>query len=81
MDFYLPNYGVGIECQGIQHFIENHFFEPIEVVKERDERKRKLCEEHGIKLLYYSNLGIKYPYEVFENKEKILEEIKKYGND
>ena len=81
LDFYLPNYGVGIECQGIQHFIENHFFEPIEVVKERDERKRKLCEEHGIKLLYYSNLGIKYPYEVFENKEKILEEIKKYGND
>jgi len=79
LDFYLPNYNIAIECQGTQHFIKNHFFEPIEVVKERDERKRKLCKENGIKLLYYSNLGIEYPYEVFEDKEKLLEEIKKYG--
>jgi len=80
LDFYLPYCKLAIECQGIQHFIGSHFFEPIEVVKERDERKRKLCEENGIKLLYYSNLGIEYPYEVFEDKEKLLEEIKKYGN-
>lgn len=75
LDFYLPQYNIAIECQGRQHFTDNNFFELFEVIKERDERKRKLCEEHGIKLLYYSNLGIDYPYEVFENKEKLLEEI------
>jgi hypothetical protein len=26
-------------------------------------------------LLYYSNLGIDYPYHVFENKEELLKEI------
>jgi len=75
LDFYLPQYNIAIECQGRQHFTDNNFFELFEVIKERDERKRKLCEEHGIKLLYYSNLGIDYPYEVFEDKEKLLEEI------
>jgi very-short-patch-repair endonuclease len=75
LDFYLPQYNIAIECQGRQHFTDNNFFELFEVIKERDERKRKLCEEHGIKLLYYSNLGIDYPYEVFEDKEELLEEI------
>ena len=42
---------------------------------ENDNRKRKLCEENGVKLLYYSNLGIEYPYFVFENKEELLKEI------
>lgn len=77
LDFYLPKYNVAIECQGKQHFglggwISNEF----EAIKERDERKRKLCKENGIKLLYYSNLGIKYPYKVYEDKNEILKEIK-----
>ena len=76
IDFYLPQYNIGIECQGIQHFKKSHFFEPLEVVQERDKRKLKLCGENGIKLLYYSNLGIKYPYFVYENKEELLKEIK-----
>jgi hypothetical protein len=29
-------------------------------------------------LLYYSNLGIEYPYFVFENKEELLKEIIKW---
>ena len=77
LDFYLPKYNIAIECQGKQHFglggwISNEF----EAIKERDERKRKLCKENGIKLLYYSNLGIKYPYKVYEDKNEILKEIK-----
>ena len=36
----------------------------------------RLCKENGIKLLYYSNLGISYPYEVFENKNILLKEIR-----
>lgn len=45
----------------------------------RDTKKRKLCKENGILLLYYSNLGIEYPYEVYENKEELLNKIKEYG--
>lgn len=33
------------------------------------------CDEHGIKLLYYSDLGIEYPYKVYEDKEELLKEI------
>lgn len=28
--------------------------------------------------LYYSNLKIKYPYKVFENKKELLQEILKF---
>ena len=80
LDFYLPQYNIAIECQGLQHFKPVEIFGGEKVFKElveRDKRKRKLCNENGVKLLYYSNLGIKYPYEVFEDKEKLLEEILK----
>ena len=77
LDFYLPQYNIAIECQGIQHFKYNSFFDSDETVMKRDEIKRKLCEENGVKLLYFSNLGIDYPYEVFEDKNLLLEEIKK----
>jgi very-short-patch-repair endonuclease len=77
LDFYLPKYNVAIECQGIQHFVEGHFFEQLKDIQKRDKLKKKLCNEHGIKLLYYSNLGIEYLYNVFEDKEKLFEEIKK----
>lgn len=34
------------------------------------------CDENDIKLLYYSNLGIEYPYKIFENKELLIKEIR-----
>lgn len=79
LDFYLPKYKIAIECQGIQHFKEkNGIFDEKTVVetKKRDEMKRELCENNGVKLLYFSNLGINYPYKVYENKDLLLEEIK-----
>ena len=78
LDFYLPKYNIAIECQGIQHFKPIDFFggqDGYNYIIERDNIKRKLCEENGVKLLYFSNLGIEYPYQVFEDKEKLLEEI------
>ena len=86
LDFYLPKYNVAIECQGIQHFntklsfwkTKKNLNEILNKIKERDLKKKKLCEENGIIILYYSNLGIEYPYYVFEDKEKLLEEIKKH---
>lgn len=78
LDFFLPKYNIAIECQGIQHFEsiehfggDNHLIATIE----RDKRKKSLCEENGIRLLYYSNLDIEYPYDVFESKEELLKEI------
>lgn len=75
LDFYLPDYHVGIECQGIQHFKETNFFQELALTKELDSKKLERCTENGVRLFYYSNLGIKYPYEVIEDKEKLIEKI------
>lgn len=78
LDFYLPNYNIGIECQGEQHFQKSGWGKKDkgEKVIKRDLNKKKLCEEHGIRIFYYSNLGIKYPYKVFEDEKELLAEIK-----
>ena len=78
LDFYISDKNIAIECQGMQHFKPIEYFGGEETYKytiENDSKKRKLCEENGLKLLYYSNLGIEYPYKVFENKEELLKEI------
>ena len=59
LDFYLPEYNIAIECQGIEHFEPRDFFGGENDYKKtfkRDIEKKKLCEENGIKLLYYTNL-------------------------
>ena len=89
VDFYLPHYSIVIECQGIQHFVPTDFANKgLEWAKEKldktiqsDNLKRKLCEEHNIHRLYFSNLDIEYPYEVFTNKNNLLEKIKSYGTN
>ena len=78
LDFYIPKFKVAIECQGIQHFKPIDYFGGEKCFQKRfdnDENKLKLCEKAGIKLFYYSNLHIKYPYKVFENKEELLKNI------
>ena len=78
LDFYLPKYKVGIECQGGQHFSPIKLYGGEDGFKQRkllDENKFNRCKEHGVKVLYYSNLGIEYPYEVFEDKDKMLQQI------
>lgn len=79
IDFYLPEYDVGIECQGGQHFKpvsifggEDAFIKTISL----DIKKRKLCKENGVKLFYYTNNKYTFPYKVFTKKNKLLEEIK-----
>lgn len=48
----------------------------LEETQKRDKIKKQLCEKNGIKLFYYSNLGIKYPYKVYENKNELFNLIK-----
>lgn len=78
LDFYLPDYNIGIECQGEQHF---ESVEPwggkknLESNKKRDELKKELCEEHGVGLLYYTEKRfMKY---LTESKEVSFFEIEK----
>lgn len=78
LDFYLPQRNIAIECQGMQHFKPIELYGGEEGFKRRkmlDERKRKLCDCNGINLIYYSNIGIDYPYDVIESKERLLGRI------
>ena len=59
IDFYIPDKKIAIECQGIQHFIPVNYFGGItsfEKQKEMDLLKKQLCEEHNIKVIYYTNI-------------------------
>lgn len=79
LDFYLPDYNIAIECQGEQHFYEKSYFNRRGKSFSLDENKKRLCNEHGITILYYSNLGIEYPYQVYEDKNELLKVIKSYS--
>jgi len=55
LDFYLPEYKIGIEYQGAQHFENVKRFggeKTLEKTQERDLRKQEKCKELGILLLY-----------------------------
>ena len=59
LDFYLPDYDISVECQGRQHFVPVDKFggeDGFKDTKVRDTQKKTLCEEHGIKLLYFTEL-------------------------
>lgn len=79
LDFYLSEYNIAIECQGIQHFKEVDFGSgKTNLTKsvEKDDLKKVLCEEHDIEVLYYANYQYDFPYEVYTNKEELLKKIK-----
>ncbi len=82
LDFFLPEYGVAIACQGGQHFFSIDYYggeKGLQSTQERDAQKKELCEKHGIRVLYYSDLGLVYPYFVFEDFEALLHAIKEKG--
>lgn len=53
LDFYLPDYNIAIECQGIQHFKNERKYKNLEEIQERDIRKKHLCKENNVLLIYY----------------------------
>lgn len=82
LDFYLPDYKLAIECQGIQHFKEIVFGNNRTCLKEdtfKDNLKRKLCKENNVNILYYANYHIDFPYKVYEDKKELIEIIKSYN--
>jgi hypothetical protein len=55
LDIWIPEYNIGIEYQGDQHFFPVDFFggkQALKKNKERDARKKALCEENECKLVY-----------------------------
>lgn len=82
LDFFIPDYGVAIECQGTQHFVPYEVWggeESLKEIQRRDELKKHLCKKHGIEIIYFSNLRIKYPYFVLEDLGQLLVVIKENG--
>jgi hypothetical protein len=76
LDFYLPYYNIGIECQGIQHFKPVDFtgkgkdwaFKSFKYIQNNDKIKKELCEQHDLPLYY-----INYNDNNIENKlQRIL---------
>jgi hypothetical protein len=85
LDFYLPDYNIAIECQGEQHFKPVDFFggdNGFELTVKRDITKLKLCKEHNINILYFTNENVRVPrswthYKVIRNLDKLLKQIYK----
>ena len=53
LDIFLPEYGIAIEYQGIQHYRPVDIFGGevgLSATVERDERKRRICDLAGVKL-------------------------------
>lgn len=77
IDVYLPDYKVGIEYQGRQHFAPNAKFggeEAFEVLWSRDKRKFELCTQNGVKLFYIS-FEKKIPNDYFAPVYKTIDEL------
>ena len=79
LDFYLPDYNIAIECQGIQHFKPIDYFGGIQrfnKTSKMDKIKKKLCNKNNIKLFYYSNIfEINYIDIIYLDKNKLIEDI------
>ena len=76
LDFYLIDYNIGIECQGIQHFIARDKFggeEELVKLQYRDKIKKEQCLEHGILIEY-----INYNENIEERLDNIITKISKH---
>lgn len=69
LDFFLPAHNDGIERHGKQHYASEeycHFTrDSLKEIRQGDELKRKLCEQHGIKIHY-----VRYDEDVEEKNRR-----------
>lgn len=84
IDIYLPDYKIGIEYQGRQHFKPISRFggkSEYEKIIERDKRKFNISKENGIEILYFTyekenEIPKKYLNKIYKNEDEIITEIK-----
>lgn len=73
LDFFLPDYNIAIECQGGQHYQSVKIFGGEKGLLKRkvlDNRKKKLCKENGVNIIYYSNVN--YTDDIITDKESLI---------
>ena len=83
-DFYLPDYNLAIECQGIQHFKPSSFSNKIDAeisfkrVRRLDEQKLLNARKNGIKIIYYTDLKYRtfMGEKIIDDENKLIEAIK-----
>ena len=74
-DFYLPNYNICIEFDGLQHFKAVDKFggnEEFEKIKSRDKAKNEWCEKNEIKLIRISYSDLNKIFDILNNVFKKL---------
>lgn len=62
LDFYLPDYKIAIECQGVQHFIPVKYFggeSKLMITIQRDKKKWQLCQDNGVQMIYVIDENVK----------------------
>lgn len=80
LDFYLPDYNIAIEYQGEQHFKPVKYFGGEKRFidrKERDNRKKKLCEQNGVDIIYVSFYK-RAPDDIIKTEENLINKIKEH---
>ena len=83
LDFYLLDYNIAIECQGLQHFKARSCFggeKALESQIERDKKKKKLCDENNVRLIYFSNIK-NLDKDIITDLNDLLTVIKKQQNE
>ena len=90
LDFYLPDYGVAIECQGEQHFYPVDFAgkgkewarQKYESIKKMDIKKHELCKENLKEIYYFAKIKRKkfLGEPIYNECEEIINEIIRKGN-
>lgn len=87
LDFYIPSLKVAIECQGLQHFKPIKWYggeEKLNTQIIRDKQKKKLCDEHNIKLFYFTDQKQIKEYELgklYYDENELLKEILQYNDN
>ncbi len=84
IDFYLPEYNVGIELNGRQHYVPIDVWggeAGFELTRKRDLIKYNKCKENGIKLFYFTPPSMKsyingYFDTVYTSITKLIKDIK-----
>lgn len=75
MDIYFPKHNIGVEYDGVQHFVPVLKFggeAGLQKVKERDKKKNEICKETGCTLFRVPNT---YKNEDYEKLVKDIKEI------
>ena len=80
LDFYLPDYNIGIECQGIQHFVPIDFSNKGDEWSKKNFEKIKIFDKLKKEKSKENNVNIEYVDYKDNVKNKLLIILKKYDN-